>query len=95
MVGEAARGAGVRLGDIRWESLSEGKCVQTLHIGPFDAEGPVLARMHHEFIPGHGLEMVGKHHEVYLSDPRKSAPEKLRTILRQPVTTRRASGVSG
>jgi hypothetical protein len=91
----AARNRPARLGDIRWESLSEGSCVQTLHIGPFDAEGPVLARMHHEFIPGRGLEMAGRHHEIYFSDPRKSAPEKLRTILRQPVTTRRASGVSG
>ena len=41
--------------------------------------------MHAEFIPEHGLAMTGKHHEIYLSDPRKTAPEKLRTILRQPV----------
>lgn len=74
-----------RIGDIRLESLSEGCCVQTLHIGPFDDEADVLARMHHEFIPDNGLRMVGKHHEIYLSDSRKVAPEKLRTILRQPV----------
>ncbi|WP_156724792.1 GyrI-like domain-containing protein [Streptomyces apocyni] len=74
-----------RLGDIRLESLSEGVCVQTLHVGSFDDEAGVLARLHHEFIPDNGLHMVGKHHEVYLSDPRKVAPEKLRTILRQPV----------
>ena len=48
----------------------------------------VLARMHHEFIPDNGLRMVGKHHEIYLSDFRKVAPEKLRTILRQPVLGR-------
>lgn len=41
--------------------------------------------MHHEFIPANGLRMTGRHHEIYLSDPRRTAPEKLRTILRQPV----------
>ncbi len=74
-----------RLGDVRLESLSEGACVQTLHIGPYDQEGPVLAQMHGEFIPANDLRLTGKHHEIYLSDPRKTAPEKLRTILRQPV----------
>ncbi|MGH3651399.1 GyrI-like domain-containing protein [Glutamicibacter sp.] len=72
-------------GRIRFETLAEGQCVQTLHIGPYDAEAEILAAMHHEFIPGHGLRMTGKHHEIYLGDPRKVAPEKLRTILRQPV----------
>lgn len=76
-----------RLSDIRLETLSEGRCVQTLHVGSFDDEVEVLARMHHEFIPDNGLRMTGKHHEIYLSDPRKVAPEKLRTILRQPVST--------
>ena len=74
-----------RLGDIRLKYLPEGQCVQTLHVGSFDDETEVLERMHHEFIPDNGLRMVGKHHEVYLNDPRKVAPEKLRTILRQPV----------
>ncbi|MDF2968445.1 MAG: hypothetical protein K0Q93_2223 [Nocardioidaceae bacterium] len=74
-----------RLGDIRLEWLSEGLCVQTLHIGSFDDEDEVLARMHDGFIPDNGLGMVGKHHEIYLSDFRRVAPEKLRTILRQPV----------
>ena len=78
-----------RLRDVRLRSLSEGRCVQTLHIGSFDDEAPVLERMHHEFIPEHGLRLDGKHHEVYLSDFRKVAPERLRTILRQPV---RAAG---
>jgi hypothetical protein len=80
-----AKGAPPRLGDIRFETLSEGLCVQTLHIGSFDDEAPVLARLHDEFIPANGLRMTGRHHEVYLSDPRRTAPEKLRTILRQPV----------
>jgi hypothetical protein len=51
----------------------------------------VLARMHHEFIPGNGLRMIGKHHEIYLSDARKVALEKLRTILRQPAVNSKAS----
>jgi hypothetical protein len=75
----------VRLRDVRFERLSEGRCVQIMHLGSFDDEGPVLATMHHEFIPGHGLRMTGLHHEIYLSDFRKVAPDKLRTILRQPV----------
>jgi hypothetical protein len=70
---------------VRLEPLEEGLCAQTLHVGSFDDEGPVLADLHERFLPEHGLVMTGKHHEVYLSDPRRTAPEKLRTILRQPV----------
>ncbi|KOX03938.1 GyrI-like domain-containing protein [Micromonospora profundi] len=76
-----------RLADVRLETLSEGRCVQTLHVGSFDDEADVLARMHHEFIPGEGLQMAGDHHEIYLSDFRRVAPERQRTILRQPVTS--------
>lgn len=65
--------------------LEERTCVQTLHIGPFSEEGPVLKAMHDAFIPDQGLAMTGKHHEIYLSDFRKASPQKLRTILRQPV----------
>jgi hypothetical protein len=79
------KGSPARLGDLRLEPLSEGRCVQTLHVGTFDDEADVLARMHDEFIPDNGLRMVGKHHEIYLSDLRRVAPEKQRTILRQPV----------
>lgn len=53
-----------------------------------DDEAPVLARMHDEVIPELGLRMTGRHHEIYLSDPRRTAPERLRTILRQPVVPR-------
>ena len=74
-----------RYDDLRMETLREGLSVQTLHVGSFEAEADVLRRMHEEFIPEHGFAMAGKHHEIYLSDPRKTAPEKLRTILRQPV----------
>lgn len=74
------------IGALRLETLAEGRVVQTLHVGPFDEEGPVLDELHREFIPAHGLTMTGRHHEIYLSDPRRTDPAKLRTILRQPVT---------
>ena len=80
-----AKGQSARVRDLRCETLSEGLCAQTLHVGSFDDEADVLARMHHEFIPDSGLRMVGTHHEIYLSDRRRVAPEKQRTILRQPV----------
>ncbi|WP_017596336.1 GyrI-like domain-containing protein [Nocardiopsis potens] len=80
-----ARNRPERLGDVRLEALSEGRCVQTLHVGPFDEEAEVLARLHREFIPGSGLRMAGRHHEIYLSDFRRTAPGKRRTVLRQPV----------
>lgn len=81
----AAKDPSLDLTKVRLEKLDEGKCVQTLHVGSFDDEGPVLDKIHHEFIPTNGLKMVKKHHEIYLSDFRKVAPEKLKTILRQPV----------
>ncbi|MFP2905154.1 GyrI-like domain-containing protein [Pyxidicoccus sp. 3LFB2] len=73
------------LSRVRFDTLAEGRCVQTLHVGSYDDEAPVLAAMHDEFIPRHGLRMTGRHHEVYLSDARRTHPSKLRTILRQPV----------
>ncbi|MBQ0906098.1 GyrI-like domain-containing protein [Micromonospora sp. U21] len=75
-----------RLDDVRLQTLTEGRCVQTLHVGSFDDEADVLARLHQDFIPGHSLRMAGTHHEIYLSDFRKVAPDRRRTILRQPVT---------
>ncbi|WP_127818849.1 GyrI-like domain-containing protein [Microbacterium sp. CPCC 204701] len=81
----AARGGGPAIAGLRFEEVAEGRCVQTLHIGSYDDEAPVLDEMHHRFIPGAGLRMTGRHHEIYLTDPRRSAPERLRTILRQPV----------
>lgn len=74
------------IANIRLERLEEGKCIQTLHYGSYDDEAPVLEKLHHDFIPNHHFKMVKKHHEIYFSDFRKVAPEKLRTILRQPVT---------
>lgn len=80
-----AHGNPVSLDRVRLQALDEGSCVQTLHLGSYDDETGILDQMHHHFLPEHGLCMTGKHHEIYLSDARKTAPEKLRTILRQPV----------
>ena len=67
----------------RVETLVEGVCGQTLYLGPFANEGPTIAALH-RVIADAGLRLAGKHHEIYLSDMRRTAPEKLRTIVRQP-----------
>ena len=78
-----------KLGDLpstlRLESFEEGLSLQALHVGPYDEEGPLLARLHGELMPARGYDFDGPHHEIYLSDPRRTPPAKLRTILRQPV----------
>jgi hypothetical protein len=70
------------------ERYHEGLSVQIMHIGSYDDEGPVLSQMHSDFIPNNGYVENGKHHEIYLSDPRRVAPEKLKTVLRQPIKKR-------
>ncbi len=79
---------GIHVERLRLAKLAEGLCVQTLHIGPYDDEGPVLAKLHSEWMPANGYEPTLKHHEIYLGDPRKTAPAKLKTILRQPIRKR-------
>jgi hypothetical protein len=74
-------------------TLDEGRSIQILHVGSYDDEGPTLQRLHDEYLPQNGLTFNGLHHEVYLSDARRTAPEKLKTVLRQPV--RRASATPG
>lgn len=81
----AAKRPGLHLARVRMATLEEGRCLQHLHVGPFAAEAPKLAELHHRIMPERGLTFTGHHHEIYLSDPRKTVPEKLRTILRQPV----------
>jgi hypothetical protein len=76
---------------LRLEPLAEGLCLQALHVGSYDDEGPLLARLHGEVMPDGGYGFAGPHHEVYLSDPRKTAPAKLRTVIRQPVRKTRAA----
>lgn len=70
--------------EIGWYEMNEGKCVQMLHVGPFDKEPETLEKMN-VFIQGGNLQKNGFHHEIYLSDFRKTPPEKLKTILREPV----------
>ncbi|NEC16224.1 hypothetical protein G3I34_28920 [Streptomyces sp. SID8014] len=72
-------------GRVRFDAFHEGPAVQVLHVGPYDEEGPTLARLHDEHLPRHGLRPRGTHHEIYLSDVRRTDPARLRTILRQPV----------
>ena len=73
---------------VRLERYHEGQSVQIMHIGSYDDEGPVLSQMHSDFIPNNGYVENGKHHEIYLSDPRRVTPEKLKTVLRQPIKKR-------
>ncbi len=71
------------LSKTRFESYQEGRAAQIMHIGPFTEEGPTIKRVH-DFIEESGFKKSGKHHEIYLSDIRKAAPEKWKTIIRQP-----------
>jgi hypothetical protein len=81
----ARKDAPASLGKVRLATLEEGLSVQVLHLGSFEAETPLLTELHERFLPEHGLAPTRRHHEIYLSDYRKVAPEKLRTIIRQPV----------
>lgn len=93
MIDEAKRTALSKKGlpaiaDVRSETLREGTCAQVLHVGSYDDETPVLTRLHQEYLPANNLCETGLHHEIYLSDPRKTDPARLKTILRQPVEAR-------
>lgn len=72
---------------LRFENYTEGLSAQILYIGAYADEGPTIARMH-DFIGEKGYQRAGKHHEIYLGDPRRTAPEKLKTVLRQPIRNR-------
>jgi hypothetical protein len=73
------------IGEVRHETLREGACAQVLHIGSYDDETPLMTHLHDEWLPANNLTPAGMHHEIYLSDPRRTTPEKLRTVIRQPV----------
>ena len=79
------RGKGVEVQRVRLELLEEGLCVQALHVGPYEDEPVTIAAMK-SFAESKGLRLRGVHHEIYLSDPRRIAPAKLKTILRHPLT---------
>ena len=70
--------------EVKLETINEGQCVQMLHIGPYDREHETIALMR-AFAEHKALKLVGPHHEIYLSDPRRTPPERLKTILREPV----------
>ena len=72
---------------LRFERFHEGRTAQLMYRGAYANEGPTIAALH-EFITDQGYKSAGKHHEIYLGDPRRSAPEKLKTIIRQPVAAR-------
>jgi len=76
----------ITISKVRFEGFEEGKSAQIMHIGPFSKEGPTIERVH-EFIETIGKRR-GKHHEIYLSDIRKAAPSKWKTIVRQPLKCR-------
>jgi hypothetical protein len=72
------------LSKVEFAAFQEGRAAQILHVGPFTEEGPTIQKLH-DFIRAQGLKLAGKHHEIYLSDTRRAAPEKWKTIIRQPV----------
>jgi hypothetical protein len=75
------------LSQLHVRTLQAGDCAEILHVGPYSAEGPTIARLH-AVIEASGQVACGRHHEVYLGDPRRSDPARLRTLIRQPVTAR-------
>lgn len=83
---QARRKSVPNLDDVRFESWCEGPSAQVLYVGPYADEEPTIAWLH-AAIKSAGYRPRGRHHEIYLGDPRRSAPEKLRTILRQPIDT--------
>jgi hypothetical protein len=80
----AKKDAAPRSAEVRMEPYAEGTSVQLMHIGPYSAEGPNI-QLVHAYAISRGYRLAGLHHEIYLSDPRRSAPEKMRTIIRQPI----------
>jgi len=73
-----------RLSEARCEAFHEGLCVQIMHVGPYSEERPTIEKLH-RFADKNGYTLRGKHHEIYLGDPRRTKPERLKTALRQPV----------
>jgi len=69
---------------VRFEPLDEGRTVQIMHLGSYDDEKPTIDRLH-SYIAEHGFEAMGKHHEIYLNDPNRTQPARLRTVIRQPI----------
>jgi len=81
------RGKSPGIAEVKLETIDEGVCVQMLHVGPYESESATVALMR-SFAESNGLKLSGPHHEIYLSDPRRVPPERLKTILRQPAIKR-------
>ena len=89
LVGRAAaqvakKKGGHPLSQLRFEGFHEGPSAQIMHIGPYATEPPTIQKLH-RFIKEKGHTSRGKHHEIYLSDPRRAAPERMKTLIRQPI----------
>lgn len=78
---------GAMVDDVKLERFHEGLCAQVMHVGPYSEEGPTIQLLH-DYITEQGYRMRGDHHEIYMSDPRRSKPEKLKTIIRHPIEKR-------
>jgi hypothetical protein len=78
------RGGSPAIDRLHLETFCEGLCVQIMHLGPYSAEPPTVAKME-IYAAAHGYKMRGEHHEIYLGDPRRSDPAKLKTVLRHPI----------
>jgi len=74
-------------GRARLERFAEGLAAQIMHVGPYSAEAPTIERLH-AFVEAQGYEFRGRHHEIYLGDPRRTAPERLKTVIRHAVRER-------
>lgn len=92
MLDEGIAAARARLGEpppsLRLETYAEGLSAQVMYVGDPKKEAPTIARLHREFLPAQKLTANGHHHEIYLTDPNRVAPQKMRTVLRQPVRSR-------
>ena len=85
---EAARKKKMDFSRVEFFRYDEGLCVQCMHIGPYDAEpATIRAMVDYAESQGYGIAIDGhrRHHEIYLGDPRKTAPDKLKTVLRYPI----------
>ena len=81
---EVRKKRGPAVDRVELETFHEGLSAQVIHVGPYSDEGPTIRRLH-DFIEESGYRPRGRHHEIYLSDPRRTAPERIRTIIRQPI----------
>jgi hypothetical protein len=89
-VAEAARSLGEAPPRLRLDTYEEGRSVQIMHVGPPAEQCRTTSRLHTEYLPKHDLTCNGPHHEIYLTDPRRVAPERQKTVLRQPVRSQRS-----